>query len=248
MVSEEIISSISPQRFETYKRVFSEVVYNDDKCDIRHTILFYMEVQRLYSHFFIPIQVLEVTLRNNMHRAFSEYYQTESWFQKLVNEPFCSKNSKNMFTSTDVFITNHFSRKDMRHRILQPADYVGKLNFGFWVELLQANYRQTQFWQFHTEDVFPNKGKSKLGSIDDSLKRVKTIRNRLYHYEPQWKNQKIFLNLDDFCKNIEDKYLLIMKIVGFCSVGQKDLLEEYALDFEINIEGFKNTFTDLRDV
>lgn len=245
MQSEDIISTLSLQRFETYKRVFSEIVKGHDLYDDYHKIVFYMDVQKLYSHFYIPIQVLEVTLRNRLHDAFCKHYKDEFWFQHLVKESFCSKTTKRIFFSTDRDIKRDFKKDSMKHRELQPADYVGRLTFAFWVELLKANYRKTQFWQFHAQTVFPHKGKTKLGSIDDSLKRAKTIRNRLYHYEPQWKNQRTFLDLNDFCDNLEDKYALIIKIIGFCSLSQKDLLNEYALNFQSDMEQFKRKLNKL---
>lgn len=243
MPTNELIISISPQRFSTYESIYSQIVPSHDTSSKHDEIMFYMNIQKIYSHFFIPVQVLEVTLRNRIHNAKSIHYGTDYWFELLLAESFCSYVTNKIFNDTQKQALSDYKKHHMRHRVLMPEDYIGRLNFGYWVELLQAAYRQTLFWQTKIDVVFPCRGKSNIGSIYDSMRRVKSIRNRLYHYEPLWKNGRRFTDTDDFCKNIEEQYFLIIKLIGFCSSEQKLLLKEYILSFEIEMAKFKKHYS-----
>ena len=246
MPTNELIVSISPQRFSTYKAIYLQIVPSHCISDEYREVMFYMHVQKIYSHFFIPVQVLEVTLRNRIHNAMSIHYETESWFELLLAEDFCSYVTKKIFEDTKKNALKDFkkySRKKIPDRVIRPEDYVGRLNFGYWVELLQAQYRQTLFWQTKTDMVFPYRANTKIGPIYDSMKRIKSIRNRLYHYEPLWKNSRRFQNINDFCKNIEEQYFLILKLIGYCSTEQVSLLEESIFLFELEIEEFKSQYS-----
>lgn len=246
MPTNELIVSISPQRFSTYKAIYLQIVPSHSISDEYREVMFYMHVQKIYSHFFIPVQVLEVTLRNRIHNAMSIHYRTESWFELLLAEKFCSYVTEKVFKDTKKNALKDFkkySRQKIPDRVIRPEDYVGRLNFGYWVELLQAQYRQTLFWQTKTDMVFPYRANTKIGPIYDSMKRVKSIRNRLYHYEPLWKNARKFQNINDFCKNIEEQYFLIIELIGYCSAEQVSLLEESIFLFELEIEEFKSQYS-----
>lgn len=201
-----------------------------------------MSIQELYSQFFVPVQVLEVTLRNKLHYANSKHYRSRDWFQSLVNESFCTRSTGRMFSDCERKIRIRFSKNNMAYRSPIPEDYVSELNFGFWVELLNSDYRKTQFWQFYAYEVFPNKGKVKVGEIYDVLKRIQTIRNRLYHYEPLWKSLRKFNDIDDFCSNLEEQYFIIMKVLSYCSSTQETLLDDQTISFQLAIETFKTNF------
>lgn len=242
MLSKEIISSISSQRFGTYENLYSEIVPTHNTSVQYRKITFYMSIQEIYAHFFVPVQVLEVTLRNKLHYANSRHYRNRDWFQSLVNEKFCTYGTAKMFNDCERQILKRFSKNNMAYRNPIPEDYVSELNFGFWVELLNSDYRQTLFWQFYAKDVFPNKGGAKISEIYNTLKRIQTIRNRLYHYEPLWKSLRKFNDIDDFCTNLEEQYFIIMKILSYCSLTQETLLEEHTFDFELAIEAFKTDY------
>lgn len=242
MPTNELIISISPQRFSTYKAIYLQIVPTHSTSNEYREVMFYMHVQKIYSHFFIPVQVLEVTLRNRIHNAMSVHYGTENWFELLLAEKFCSYVTNKVFLDTKKQALKDFqkySKPNIPNRVLLPEDYVGRLNFGYWVELLQAKYRQTLFWQTKTDMVFPCRENTKIGPIYNSMKRVKSIRNRLYHYEPLWKNARKFQNINDFCSNIEEQYFLIIELIGYCSAEQIALLEESIFLFELEMEEFK---------
>src|SRR5699024_2178880 len=136
------------------KAIYLQIVPSHSTTDEYREVMFYMHVQKIYSHFFIPVQVLEVTLRNRIHNAMSLHYGTESWFELLLAEKFCSYVTNKVFLDTKQQALKDFkkySKPNIPNRVVMPEDYVGRLNFGYWVELLQAKYRQTLFWQTKTD-------------------------------------------------------------------------------------------------
>lgn len=135
-----------------------------------------------------------------------------------------------------------FKEKGIKDRGPSPSDFVGKLNFGFWVGLLHADYRANLFWQNYGHQVFPNKGNIKLGEIYDLLCRIQKIRNRLYHYEPLWDTRKKFKDIASFCKILKELYELIIEIIGFMSLDYKELLNSHIFYFDLEMQDFEKKY------
>lgn len=242
MQIDELMLSISTHRFATYKRLFNEIVYEPSKYDEESKMLFYLEVQSIYSHFFIPIQTLEIVLRNRIHHFQSVHWGTSSWFKKLLAQDYATNPTKNMYATARTFLIKDFKDKGIKDRGPSPSDFVGKLTFSFWVELLKMEYRSTPFWQFNGKKVFPNKQKVKLGEIYDLLFRIKGVRNRLYHYEPLWDTTKVFKDTANFCDTLEDTYYLIIQLIEYLSIDHKEQLETHIFYFDLEIKDFKKKY------
>lgn len=242
MKSSEIIPLISKQRFGTYRKLFNQIVHSPTMLNEHNMVLFYMDIQAIYAQFFMPMQALEITLRNKLHSYQTKHYGSNNWFGKLFNEDFCTEKSENAFNTTKRFALKEFKEKGILTRRPSPEDYVSRLNFGFWVELLSSDYRNTQFWQYYAKDIFPNKNKVKIGAIYDSLSRILSIRNRLYHYEPLWDTSLKFNNTAEFCKVIENQYFIIIQIIRYCSLDQEELLEDQIFYFKLAIDEFKKKY------
>ena len=244
MLIEELILSISMHRLSTYKHLFDEIVDDSTKYDERSKLLFYLEIQSIYSHFFIPMQTLEITLRNRINHFQSIHYETSSWFKKLVATDYATDSTKSMFSDAKKKVAKDLKDKGIKDRGPNPQEIVGRLTFAFWVELLHLDYRSTLFWQFYGKKVFPNKQKIKLGEIYDLLLRVKGVRNRLYHYEPLWDTKKKFNNIDDFCSTLEGTYYLIIDLIGYLSQEYKEQLEDHIFYFDLEISDFKKKYQE----
>lgn len=242
MQNNESMSLISKQRFSTYEKLFVQIVPSHAISEVERRVLFYMDIQGIYSHFFIPVQVLEVTLRNRIHNSISVYYGTNQWLAKLLKEKTCSTRTKDMFNTTKNSFDKKNARKGVPNKYMTPEDYVGALNFGFWVELMNKDYRTFKFWQIHINDVFPNKKNVKHKAIFHTLQRANKIRNRLYHYEPLWNTSKNFADIDKFCDAIEEQYSIIVNLIRDCSITQDDLIEDHKFYFKLAIEEFKTSY------
>ncbi len=249
MNTQEIIDCISEKRFASYEKIFNQIVPNSEETEEKDKIIFYRKIQELYSSFFFPIQIIEVTLRNKIHYAMQNYYGIDNWLTEFNNEDkaFMEK-AQSMIKDSINYTHKDFTNKNYR-RSITTDDYVSRITFGFWVEILKPNYRNSfKFWQFHINDVFPNRNnfkKTTLGEIYNNLVQIKNIRNRLYHHEPIWKFAKC-KNLESFCEQIKKKFELILHTIELCSYEQKDtLLSNTQGEFEKKLEQFKKEYSKL---
>lgn len=235
--SNKIVDSLSTARFKTYQNaLYGTSTIADHKAEC---ILFYTKIQDIYSCFYTPIQFLEITLRNKIHIAKTAHYHDENWFNLLKEEKFTTYKAKDILRLATNQLRRDFKKKT---RSALPEDTLCRITFGFWVELTTAPYRQSLFWQTQANNVFPNKGKNKLGSIQNDLLQINTLRNRLYHYEPLWKITHPHLAALDVLKKIESDHAKVLKVLQYCSNEQIMLLEQTN-----QISNFKNKCDELRN-
>lgn len=210
----EIIGNISEPRLETYRKV--------DNFEEDELLSFYFKIQEISSHFFVPIQVLEISLRNRLNTELNNLCKTrKNWKGKKwhhVIRPDLSDSSKTMLDR---------AKPDTCQA---EGDWVARLSFGFWVYLLDKKHRNNEnpysFWQYIDEKVFPYKGKKSIKEIFDILKRVNRVRNRLYHYEPIWKETKQHkLNKNIVINKMKQEYNKIYEAIGLVSLENKNLME-----------------------
>ena len=73
---EEIKQGLSTEKLDTYRQVLD--CKNDGEL-----IAVYMAMQSIMSHFFPVVQLLEVTLRNSIHRAATTRFKDDKWYSKI---------------------------------------------------------------------------------------------------------------------------------------------------------------------
>lgn len=234
-----VIASISQPRFHTYTKAFSQIVPSETTSSEYRKVLFYFHIQNIYSCFYVPIQTLEITIRNQIHTQMSLFYGSDYWFNYLISEAFCTKTSQDIISAAKRKTISDFRKKTVAS---QPVDVLCRMTFGIWPEILKAPYRSSLFWQKHAIDVFPNKGNVKLGKIHDNILQIGTLRNRLYHYEPLWKASHNFKDIDDFCSKIESQFNIIMELIKFCSIEKYKILANHRNNLKIKILEFRNSF------
>lgn len=132
------------------------------------------------SEAFYPIlSILEISLRNAVHETLKSFFQDEFWF---------SNNLPVEFTP----IVSDATKKLIAQRKTITADrIIAELNFGFLNRLFNRHYTGLLWKPLRL--IFKNMPKHlrQRDTIADALYRIRTLRNRIYHYEP------IFGNLDD---------------------------------------------------
>ncbi|MGH2559874.1 MAG: hypothetical protein ACRDJH_12480 [Thermomicrobiales bacterium] len=124
--------------------------------------------------------MLEVTLRNAIHRDLSRREGTELWFRGLL-EPRQLRD----FAGTSVSLHDKLKRQPT------PGQIVAELNFGFWTTLLSQPYNQS-LWTpnksallravFSRPPRVPNNRHYIHGRYND----LRLLRNRVMHHEPIW--------------------------------------------------------------
>jgi hypothetical protein len=124
------------------------------------------------------LQVLEITLRNSLHRVITQNFQTEYWFDlSFLHEKEQTKIKKAKDTIKD------------KKKTLTSGRIFAELSFGFWVSLFDTRYEHDQtLWPKLIKDTFPflAKGQRTRNFLSRELNRIKFLRNRVFHYEPIW--------------------------------------------------------------
>jgi hypothetical protein len=163
-----ILTAISPDRFNTY---LTAAGHNQERA-----LRLYLWNARLGGAFHMPIQAVEVALRNSISLALSNIY-TSNWWE-----------CKNLFDLLDeerkADLTLVLRRIRNRELELYTGQVVAGLSFGFWVGILDGRYNPP-IWGGQLRTAFPSFPADRARkSLHDSVRKVAVLRNRISHHEP----------------------------------------------------------------
>lgn len=137
----------------------------------------YQENLVLSSQFYIPLSILEVSLRNAINSYFVNLYG-QNW---ILNEA--------QFLQRDALekITHAKTKLQDRHEEITHAKLTAELTFGFWTSLFQKPYDKTMRLQT-LKGIFSNLPKQEIKFIDRKiisaqLNHIRKFRNRIFHFE-----------------------------------------------------------------
>jgi hypothetical protein len=144
---------------------------------------------------YIPIQCLEVSLRNAIHSTLSTAYNNPYWYddKTLLTAP---------YAQADVAKAKQNIRRLGRRET--PGQVVATLTLGFWTGLFSSEY-QNSFWPKFSTNIF-----SSLPKTDRIRKKVsgelnvirKKLRNRIMHHEPIWHQSDLSVKYRNILKYI----------------------------------------------
>ncbi len=137
------------------------------------------------SEAFYPIlSVLEVSLRNSVNETLKLHFNDPYWFKNSLPVEFLP------------FVSEATQKLTAQRKSITADRIIAELNFGFWNRLFNRHYTGLLWKPLRL--IFQNTPKHlrQRDTIADALYRIRTLRNRIYHYEP------IFGNLQD----IENQY------------------------------------------
>ncbi|HEU0081813.1 MAG TPA: hypothetical protein VFQ87_03000 [Bradyrhizobium sp.] len=163
-----ILSAISPDRFKTY-------LAGAGYCQQRALEL-YLWNAKLGEAFHLPIQAVEVALRNSINVALSKAF-TANWWE-----------CKNLFDLLDderkADLALVLRRLRNRELELHTGQVVAGLSFGFWVGILDGRYNPP-IWSGQLRTTFPFfPADRSRKSLHVNVRKVATLRNRIFHHEP----------------------------------------------------------------
>lgn len=150
---------ISLERFGTYLELA--------QGDRRLAIQMYLRNAALGGAFHGPLQALEVTLRNAIHRTLTASCGV-FWFD-----------DSRLLRATEQTSVRRANQKIRNQRT--PGRVVAELNFGFWVALFSKSYDHG-LWRTDLHLIFTPKPNRR--ELHDQLDRLRTLRNRIAHHEP----------------------------------------------------------------
>jgi hypothetical protein len=130
----------------------------------------YEDNMKLSESFYVPLQCLEVCLRNCIHEQMSNVHGAD-WLQKGPLSP----DSKLMVNEALAEL------KDKSN--LSPGDLVAELKFAFWVGLLGPHYDAT-LWRNALYKAFLARTGQRRSIVHRRMNALRRLRNRVMHHEP----------------------------------------------------------------
>lgn len=166
-------SALSDQRLKTYR-------FDEHEAD-EIVLARYRWNLALGRSFYPSIGLLEVTLRNNLHRVISEFYKTPRWYEQ--DPPVLREIERDAILKAKVQLQNNRKPEE-------PDRLIAELSFGFWTGLLGTDYEQ-QIWHRNGNlaKAFPHIPKKcrTRANIERKLQIIRKFRNRISHHEPIFK-------------------------------------------------------------
>ena len=163
---------ISPIRLEAYR------LANGNDLDM---IVNYVWNIELSEALYPCLQTFEIALRNSVHQALTNHYQSEYWFDR-----------------GDLLEWQQERVRDARDELtksqkpLEAGRIVAELTFGFWSSMFNSPYEEI-LWHANgavlIDRVFPSLPRALRNrkKLSQRVERIRRLRNRVFHYEPIWK-------------------------------------------------------------
>ncbi|EJS4045566.1 hypothetical protein [Vibrio vulnificus] len=210
---EEIKQGLSTEKLETYRQVL------DCKSD-SELIAVYMAMQSIMSQFFSVVQLLEVTLRNSIHKSATECFEDDEWYKRI---PISHESKKQVDFAEQQCLDDVGAR-------YTSNDLISRLPFGFWVHMLHRDYnnprdKEHNLWQTQLDKCFPNaKAQNvKLNTLFQRMGSLNKFRNRLFHHEPAWKGRQT-KNRSDAVQYLLKMFNEHMEAIGLLSTSKRELI------------------------
>jgi hypothetical protein len=172
-----VIQTLSADRFDTYLKAAGH--------DEGRAIRLYVWNAQIGASFHIPIQAVEVALRNTINHALVAKFGVDWWRNQAFTRLFDRERRADM-----EMVIRRIQHKGLP---LITAQIVAGLSFGFWVGLLQPKYNP-DLWSSHLRVAFPHLPATETRvTLFKFAGDVATLRNRISHHEPIFKRD---LSLD----------------------------------------------------
>jgi|TARA_B110000908_G_C10228219_1_gene439162 hypothetical protein len=170
-IFETLKDTVSVPRLGTYLKASG---YNKARA-----VHFYHWNSMLCQSLYLPIQSIEVSLRNRINFALISQYG-ENWWH---NDQF-----KAIAEERRMANINDAKRriKSKKHNV-NTGQIVATLTLGFWVAMLDPRYN-SKIWSRQLRTTFPNLPANKdRKHLHSKSKQVANLRNRISHHEPIFK-------------------------------------------------------------
>jgi len=208
MDKQQIELHFSVQRFKRYLNA-------SNNFDEKAALMFNANL-KLSQALYIPLSILEVTLRNKINTELQNKYQREDWF----DEWYKNKTLFNLWNEINKSVSHlHKERKP-----INTDRIIASLMFGFWTSLFNQEYEK-ELWT-NLRFIFPNmpKEKRQRKNISAPLNDIrKTLRNRIYHNEP------VIFNINALGAHYQN-ILLLLNYMGTDILDYNNQLEQFTIE------------------
>lgn len=121
------------------------------------------------------LSVLEIALRNGIHRRLSTVYRRSDWWEAW--------NGNASFDWQRREVVNAASKLKRRLEPATPDKVIAELAFGFWSSLFNVQFQDILWKELRL--VFPRcaKAQRQRHTISSALNQIRELRNRFFHHE-----------------------------------------------------------------
>jgi len=155
------------------------------------------------------LNVLEIALKNGIHRRLSILYGRQDWWEAWNGDP--------AFQWQLREVVNAKAKLQRRTEAATPDKIIAELAFGFWSSLFNVHF-QSVLWK-DLRLVFPRcpKPQRQRHTISSALNGVRDLRNRVFHHE-----QLLWLN-----PALIDLHAKGMEVVSWLDPQLSQWLQQY---------------------
>lgn len=162
---------ISPLRLGTY---LSAAGHDPDRA-----LNLYLWNAKMGEAFHLPIQAVEVGLRNRVSDGLQTAFGNEWWRDTQFLQLAIQRRQQ------DIEVVKR--RLARQGRSLATGQVIAGLSFGFWVSMLDGRYNPG-IWGAHLRTAFPDLPASiNRGALRERAGAIADLRNRISHHEPIFK-------------------------------------------------------------
>lgn len=159
---------ISPLRLGTY--------LNSAGHDAQRALHLYIWNAQIGEAFHIPIQAVEVGLRNRVSDGLARAYGADWWQESS----FLQQAGDHARSDLETVIRRLYSKGKDR----TTGQIVASLSFGFWVGMLHKRHVPA-IWSKHLNEAFPHlPQRIACSDLHREVREVGDLRNRIWHHEP----------------------------------------------------------------
>lgn len=216
----EITANLSASRLRTYR---TGLTTSQSGLPTSETVKAYFLLNEVSQHFFVPLQLVEVVLRNRINDHVKNCKGKANWYDSV---PATVKAKDQVIKAKDL------TKEEVKNPT--PDDVVCRLTFGFWVNMLDGSQRDAAkpdhyIWdQYGFKRVFPGASTGvSIGLVSNRLLTLNTLRNRLFHHEPIWKGNKVD-SVESAMKRIKARYADLIEVLGWLSPEKQALLHAWS--------------------
>ncbi len=196
MTEQQLKYYLSSPRFNVY---LAQTNNNFNKA-----YLLYKANIELSEAFYPILSLLEVSLRNAINETLKLHFNDSYWFKNSLPLEFLP------------FVSDAIQKLTAQRKSITADKIIAELNFGFWNRLFNRHYTGLLWKPLRL--IFHNTPKNlrQRDTIADVLYRIRTLRNRIYHYEP------IFGKLQD----LENQYNEMLTLLIWLDKDLPNLLTD----------------------
>lgn len=158
--------SLSTERLQTYSEAKGE-----PDCVL---LVRYLWNVALCGALYVPLQNVEVALRNELNELARRVYGRIDWLD--CTPPLLGNHGQDE-------IARARKRLAAERKSPMPNNLLSNVSFSFWTDLVSPYYAQ-RLWNRLPRDLFPGLSPRNRNTLSGRVQEIRHLRNRVFHHEP----------------------------------------------------------------